>query len=156
MKSLRAGLLGLATVALLVACQGGSLSSEARAIEAVKNADNAFSAQSIKGGLASAFREYALEQAVLLPDDHAALATRENIEQSLAELPASTHLSWSPQGADASGGLGYTWGIYTLTGLSSNGLSTVAYGKYLSVWKEQSGKWKLAAMMLNRSPGPAG
>lgn len=156
MKSLRAGLLGLAAVAVLAACQGGNPSSDAGARAAVKNADNAFSAQSIKGGLASAFQEYALEQAVLLPDDHAALTTRGSIAQSLAALPAGTHLSWSPQGADASGGLGYTWGIYTLTGRSSDGQSTVAYGKYLSVWEKQSGKWKLAAMMLNRSPGPAG
>lgn len=156
MKNLCAGLLGLAAVVLLAACQGGNLSPDAGARAAVKDADSAFSAQSIKGGFASAFHDYALEQAVLLPDDHAALTTRESIAQSLATLPAGTHLSWSPQGADASGGLGYTWGIYTLTGRSADDRNTVAYGKYLSVWKKQSGKWKLAAMMLNKSPGPAG
>lgn len=156
MKSLRAGWLAVAAVVLLAGCQAGGQSADANARAAVKSADNAFSAQSTKNGFASAFRDYALEQAVFLPDDHAPLTTREDIEQSLLALPAGTQLSWSPQGADASGDLGYTWGIYTLTGKSASGQATVAYGKYLSVWKQQSGKWKLAAMMLNSSPGPTG
>lgn len=156
MKRLSAGLLLVAAVMLLVACQGGGSSADSGARAAVKSADNAFSAVSTKDGFAKAFQDYALEQAVFLPDNHAPLTTREDIEKSLVALPPGTQLSWSPQGVGASGGLGYTWGIYTLTGRSPSGQATVGYGKYLSVWKEESGHWKLAAMMLNQSPGPTG
>lgn len=156
MKRLSVGLLLVAAMTLLAGCQGGGASSDGAARAAVKSADNAFSATSTKDGFAKAFQDYALEQAVFLPDNHAPLTTLEEIEKSLVTLPPGTQLSWSPQGADASGELGYTWGIYTLTGRSSSGQATVGYGKYLSVWKEESGQWKLAAMMLNQSPGPTG
>ncbi|MGH8280505.1 MAG: YybH family protein [Gammaproteobacteria bacterium] len=150
------GIFALAVMLLLAGCQGGGAAADAGARAAVKSADNAFSMLSVKAGFASAFRKYALEQAVFLPDGRAPLTSRETIEQSLATLPPGTHLSWSAQGADASGSVGYTWGIYTLTGKNSTGQPTVAYGKYLSVWEKQSGRWELAAMMLNRSPGPMG
>lgn len=154
MHTLRAACVGLLACVLLVACQNGG--KVAAATQELMGTDNAFSALSAQQGLVAAFGRYALDNAVLLPDKRAPLQGRRVIEQSLQSLPAGTSLSWTPQAADASGELGYTWGSYTLTGRDSAGQATAGYGKYLSVWQRQSGDWKLAVMMLNTSPGPAG
>lgn len=154
MNTLRAACVSLFSLLLLAACQGGN--HAAAATQALSQTDSAFSSLSEQQGFASAFARYALDNAVLLPDQRAPLESRKVIEQSLQALPAGTSLSWTLQGADASGNLGYTWGIYTLTGRDASGQATAGYGKYLSVWRQQSGDWKLAVMMLNTSPGPAG
>ncbi|MGH8283079.1 MAG: YybH family protein [Gammaproteobacteria bacterium] len=148
-------LIGVALMALLTGCQGGNNAAIA-ATQSLTRTDNAFSVLSTQRGFAAAFSQYALDDALLLPENRAAIQSKNTIEQSLRNLPAGSTLSWAPQGADASGDLGYTWGIYTLTGSNAAGQSTAAYGKYLSVWKKQSGNWKLSVMMTNQSPGPAG
>ena len=153
MNTLRAACGSLFILLLLAACQGGN---HAAATQALSQTDSAFSSLSAQQGFAAAFARYALDNAVLLPDQRAPLESRKVIEQSLQALPAGTSLSWTLQGADASGNLGYTWGVYTLTGRDSTGQATAGYGKYLSVWQLQSGEWKLAVMMLNTSPGPSG
>ena len=153
MNTLRTICVSLIALWLLAACQGGN---QATAVQALSQTDSAFSTLSSQQGFALAFRRYALDNAVLLPENRAPLESLQVIEQSLQTLPAGTSLSWTLQEADTSGNLGYTWGIYTFTGNNSAGQATAAYGKYLSVWKHQSGDWKLAVMMLNSSPGPAG
>lgn len=153
MNTLRAACVGVVACLLLAACQNGG---SAATTQALTRTDDAFSTLSAQQGFAAAFRRYALDNAVLLPEQRAPLQNRKVIEQSLQALPAGTQLSWTLQGADASGDLGYTWGIYTLTGRDAGGQATAGYGKYLSVWQRQSGDWKLAVMMLNTSPGPAG
>lgn len=153
MHTLRTACFTLVTCVLLAACQNGG---SAIATQALTRTDNAFSTLSAQQGFAAAFRHYALENAVLLPDQRAPLEGRQVIEQSLKALPAGATLSWTPQGGEASGDLGYTWGIYTFTGRDASGQATAAYGKYLSVWQRHAGDWKLAVMMLNTSPGPAG
>ena len=155
MQTLRAACIGLLACVLLAACQNAGKAAAA-ATQALMRTDNAFSTYSAQQGFAAAFGRYALDNTVLLPDKRAPLQGRRVIEQSLQALPAGTSLSWTPQNADASGSLGYTWGTYTLTGRDAAGQSTAGFGKYLSVWQRQSGDWKLAVMMLNTSPGPAG
>lgn len=124
--------------------------------QALLQADQAFSAASVNDGFADAFTHYALIDATLLPQDGTALQGKTQIAQSLAGIPAGTKISWTAQAADASGKLGYTWGIYTSSGTDKRGQPTVAYGKYLSVWQRQGNEWKLKAMMTNQSPGPQG
>lgn len=153
MNTLRAAGVGVVACLLLAACGNGGV---AAATQALTRTDDAFSTLSAQQGFAAAFRRYALDNAVLLPEQRAPLQNRKVIEQSLQTLPAGAQLSWTLQGAGASGDLGYTWGIYTLTGRDVGGQATAGYGKYLSVWQRQSGNWKLAVMMLNTSPGPAG
>ncbi|MGA9852667.1 MAG: nuclear transport factor 2 family protein [Gammaproteobacteria bacterium] len=146
---------GMVLAALLVGCQSGH-NADVASTQSLIRTDNAFSALSAQQGFATAFRRYALDDAILLPENRAALQNRNTIEQSLQNLPASTKLSWTLQHADASGDLGYTWGIYTLIGSNTAAQTMMAYGKYLSVWKKQSGDWKLSVMMTNQSPGPMG
>jgi len=148
-------LVSVVSALLLVACQGGN-NTAAMATQSLMHTDNAFSAMSERQGFAAAFRRYATDDALLLPENRAALKGRATIVANLQGLPAGSALSWSPQGADVSGDLGYTWGIYTLLGSNSAGQATAAYGHYLSVWKKQAGDWRLAVMMVNSTPGPAG
>jgi ketosteroid isomerase-like protein len=140
---------------LLSGCQqhAGSGSTQ---IDSLLNTDKAFSAASVKEGFAAAFSDYAIIDATLLPQGSAAVGGKPQIAQSLAAIPAGTQISWTPQAADVSGKLGYTWGVYTSTGTNSGGQTTLAYGKYLSIWKRENGEWKLNVMMTNQSPGPAG
>ncbi|MGB9429461.1 MAG: nuclear transport factor 2 family protein [Gammaproteobacteria bacterium] len=151
MKSLYVVISGMALALMLAACQGTK-----PADTLLTRTDGAFSMLSEQQGFAAAFQRYALDDAVLLPDNRGPLESRNTIEQSLQALPAGSSLSWTLQGADTSGDLGYTWGVYTFIGGNAAGQTTAAYGKYLSVWKRQSGDWKLAVMMINESPGPAG
>lgn len=155
MKVLRVWVFGMLILGLLAGCdrQHGNAVTEVRS---VMQADRAFSALSAEKGFAVAFSEYATNRALLLPENGAPLRSKATIEQSLKSMPARDTLSWTPQGADASGKLGYSWGVYILTGATQGARATAAYGKYLSVWKQRSGDWKLAAMMINQSPGPSG
>ncbi|HET7395217.1 MAG TPA: nuclear transport factor 2 family protein [Gammaproteobacteria bacterium] len=148
---LMAGLL----VVLLSGCQQHADTASVQTGNLLK-ADKAFSEASLKEGFAAAFSRDAATDAVLLPQGGAAVNGKLQIAQSLAGIPSDTKVSWSPQAGDVSGNLGYTWGIYTVAGINADGRATVAYGKYLSVWKRQDGDWKLTIMMTNQSPGPTG
>lgn len=146
---------GIIILLLVSGCQQHT-HAESTASDALLKADQALSAASAKDGIARAFPRYALVDALLLPQGGVALKGRPQIAKSLANIPSGTRISWTPQSAEASGKLGYSWGIYTTSGVTAGGQSTVTYGKYLSVWKYRDDKWKLAIMMINQSPGPTG
>jgi len=154
-KILQILLVNVISAMLLAGCQGGSNAAYV-ANQTLMRADTAFSAISAQQGVAAAFKQYASSDSLLLPENHAAIEGKAAILENLQGMPAGSMLTWSPQGADVSGDLGYSWGIYTLTGKNSVGQTTAAYGKYLSVWKRQAGDWRLAVMMVNSTPGPAG
>jgi len=154
-KILQILLVNVISVMLLAGCQGGNKTA-LLANQTLIQADQAFSALSAQTGFTAAFKRYATGDALLLPENLAAIKGKAAIIENLQGMPAGSKLSWSPQAADVSGDMGYSWGIYTLTGKDSRGRMTAAYGKYLSVWKRQSGNWQLAVMMINSTPGPAG
>ncbi|HET7922499.1 MAG TPA: DUF4440 domain-containing protein [Gammaproteobacteria bacterium] len=147
--------LTLCVAMLVCGCQSRTATDAAASAELLQ-ADQAFSADSVQQGFAAAFRSHALDDAVFLPQGGAAVHGAAQIAGYLGQVPDDTHISWTPQGGEASGKLGYTWGIYTLSGGGKHDQATLAYGKYLSAWKRRDGHWKLAAMMTNQSPGPAG
>lgn len=155
MKILQILLVNVVSVLLLAACQGGN-NAAVVADQTLMHTDTAYSAMSAQQGFAAAFKQYASDDALLLPENHAAIKGKAAIMGNLQGLPAGSTFTWSPQGVDVSGDLGYSWGIYTLTGKDSAGQATAAYGKYLSIWKRRAGDWQLAVMMLNSTPGPAG
>jgi ketosteroid isomerase-like protein len=154
-KILQILFVNIAIVTLLAGCLGGNTTASV-ADQTLMRADSAFSALSANKGFAAAFEQYATDDTLLLPENGAALKGKTTILKNLQNMPAASALSWSPQGVDVSDDLGYSWGIYTLTGKSQTGQTTVAYGKYLSVWKRQAGDWRLAVMMVNSTPGPVG
>ena len=138
---------------LLAGCQAGN-NAAYNANQALLSTDQAFSNLSAREGVVAAFRRYATNDSLLLPENQAAVSGKAAILSNLKAMPEGSSLTWSPQAADVSGDLGYSWGIYTLTGKNASGQATVAYGKYLSVWKRRAGEWWLAAMMVNSTPGP--
>ena len=135
-----------------VACHDGA--GEARA--SLLETDRAFAALSAEQGFDAAFRKYAADTVVLLPEQAGPIKGKGAVLESLAGVPAGTSFTWTPQTAEAGGEQGFTWGTYRLSGSNARGEPTLAYGKYLSTWKRELGGWKLQAMMLNQSPGPAG
>ncbi len=151
MKILQILFVHVVSVMLLAGCQGRN-NTAFLADQALIQADQAFSSMSAQQGLEPAFKQYASTDALLLPEQHAAIEGRAAILENLQAMPAGSQLTWSPQAADVSGDLGYSWGIYTLTGKDSTGRMTAAYGKYLSVWKRQAGGWRLAVIMINSTP----
>jgi ketosteroid isomerase-like protein len=57
--------------------------------------------------------------------------------------PQKGELEWTPEFADASGELGYTYGPYTYSEKDSTGNTVVAKGYFHTVWKKQkNGTWK--------------
>ncbi|MDE2235101.1 MAG: nuclear transport factor 2 family protein [Gammaproteobacteria bacterium] len=155
MKNQRLLFVYLALILLLAGCQAGNNAAYV-ANQGLVSTDQAFSELSAREGVVAAFRRYATNDSLLLPENQAAISGKAAILSTLKAMPAGSSLTWNPQAADVSGSLGYSWGIYTLTGKDSAGQTTVAYGKYLSVWKRRAGEWWLAAMMVNSTPGPAG
>ena len=155
MKTLQILLVHVISAMLLAGCQGSN-NAAFLADQNLMQADQEFSTLSSQQGITAAFKQYASSDALLLPENHAAIEGKAAIIQNLQGMPASSLLTWSPQAADVSGNLGYSWGIYTLAGKDDAGRTTAAYGRYLSVWKRQAGDWRLAVMMINTTPGPAG
>lgn len=105
-------------------------------------ADKAFSALCEKEGMKSAFIEYLDSNGVLLRPGHMPIVGAAAIDFIIQQSDTGYTLSWQPSFADvsASGDMGYTYGLYTMTW---HGIDSVSYGTYTSIWKKQSdGKWK--------------
>jgi ketosteroid isomerase-like protein len=147
-----AGWFGWLMLPMLAACQGDPGTARASLLAA----DQAFASQSASQGFAAAFQHYAQEDVVFLPDNGAAFQGKAIIERTLAAVPAGATFTWTPQDGRAGISMGYTWGVYELSGKDAAGQRTVAYGKYLAAWKRYNGDWRVQALMLNQSPGPAG
>lgn len=142
----------LVLLLLLAACQDNAGTARTSLLAA----DQAFASQSASQGFAAAFHHYAEEDVAFLPENGAELQGKAAIEKTLATVPAGTTFTWTPQDGRAGISMGYTWGVYELSGKDAFGQRTVAYGKYLAAWKRYNGDWRVQALMLNQSPGPTG
>src|SRR5262245_17657632 len=65
-------------------------------------------------------------------------------------------IRWSPAKADvgSSGDLGYTAGSYRLTKDDPKGTPVTETGKYVAVWKKDSGVWKAVEFIFNADAMP--
>ncbi|HET7306204.1 MAG TPA: nuclear transport factor 2 family protein [Gammaproteobacteria bacterium] len=142
-----AAVLGL----LLSAC--GSSPHASR--QALLTAQSAFQQAAAAHGLAAAFKQYAGERAVFLPNGGAIVQGGAAIAAALAQ---QNHLQvhWVGDEAriGASGDFGSTWGTY-IASTDAGGGRRVGYGKFLAVWGKQDGNWRVVAFMVNASPGAA-
>lgn len=111
-------------------------------------ADRDFSALSASRGAALAFKEYLLPEAVMLPNRGEPMLGIDRIYHSLA---GDYTLRWSPQSGQvaASGDLGYTWGTYVNEYKNERGENITEKGKYLNIWVQKGGKWRVAVDMGN-------
>jgi ketosteroid isomerase-like protein len=118
--------------------------------------DRDFAVLSVQSGAAEAFRQYSLEDLVLLPPNAEPVHGRDNVSQGFVEFDKQFILDWEPQAAEvaASGDLAYSWGTSTGTDRATG--QPAFRGKYLTVWKKGAdGNWKMLADMGNQSPAIA-
>jgi ketosteroid isomerase-like protein len=136
----------------LAGCATASIPSELMRIDAE------FARLSVEKSAAAAFETYLAPDAIELENGGDVLRGKKAIVASLSPAsPAGAFiLSWTPEAADVSGDLGYTWGRFTLQSSAADGTKQMTYGKYVTVWKRQSdGTWKAALDLGNKSPPPA-
>jgi ketosteroid isomerase-like protein len=84
---------------------------------------------------------------------------RDSIYELMKTGDADYVLDWTPRSAEVaqSGELGWTWGEYTVSAKSEDGVPTESWGKYVNVWRKNSaGEWKVIADIGNNSPPPDG
>ena len=102
--------------------------------------DETFSNMSRQNGMKKAFIEYMDSEGILLRPNRPPIIGADAIEFLSQAIDTAYTLTWKPSGGEvsASGDLGFTYGIYTLS-LTD----TTLYGTYVSIWKKQEdGKWK--------------
>ena len=94
------------------------------------------------------------EDAIVLPTNAPAAATKDAIRNTWKDLLASPGLaiSWKTTKVEVakSGDIAYTTGTYELTMNDASGKPVPDHGKYVEVWKKQAdGKWKVVADIWN-------
>ena len=106
-------------------------------------AEISFSTASQQVGTRKALMEYIDSNGVLLRPNTFPLVGADAIDFISQANDSSYNMVWQPKGASiaASGELGYTYGVYSVTPKNKD---TVMYGTYVNIWKKQpDGKWKL-------------
>lgn len=96
-----------------------------------------FAKMADEAGVAAAFYEYAADSAVIGRGGKV-IKGREAIREYYEKnLRPGTRLQWTPDFADVSGDIGYTWGNYTHLVPDSAGNITESHGVFHTVWKRQ-------------------
>ena len=121
----------------------------------VLNADRNFSKMSSEKGVAEAFLYYADEKVIKPNAGQQPLVGKFALLEWYKNNPVDYSLTWEPLKAEASGNLAYTFGGYTLTRKTLDGLrDTIQYGNYVSIWKrKKDGSWRYVLDTGNPTPG---
>jgi ketosteroid isomerase-like protein len=121
----------------------------------ILKADREFSDYSSKNGMKKALELFGDETMVMLRENSMPVVGKAAFNDLYKDFDDSrTTLVWEPLFADvsASGDLGYSYGIYTIT-VTSDSLKTEK-GTYLSIWKkDREGKWKFVVDTGNEGIG---
>jgi ketosteroid isomerase-like protein len=120
----------------------------------VLSADRNFSKMASEKGVAEAFLYYADEKVIKPTSGQQPLVGKFALLEWYKNNPVNYSLSWEPLKAEASGNLGYTFGGYTLTTKTRDGLrDTIQYGNYVSIWKrKKDGSWRYVLDTGNPTP----
>ena len=132
--------------AFLNACQ---MDKSKKSTEQLKNeiiqAEHDFAAMAKEKGMAEAFLAFAAEDAVINRAD-SLIKGKPAIQNYFSnQTLQDVQLAWEPDFVDvaASGDLGYTYGKYTFSAVTSSGKTIQATGIFHTVWKRQpDGSWK--------------
>ena len=132
------------TVFLLAACfeKNEKKNTDSAKAEMIA-AEISFSTASQQMGTRKALMEYIDSNGVLLRPNTFPLVGADAIDFISQANDSTYNMVWQPKGASiaASGELGYTFGVYSVTPKNKD---TVMYGTYVNIWKKQpDGKWKL-------------
>ncbi|WP_425407796.1 YybH family protein [Hyphococcus sp.] len=130
----------------------------AGAVEEMLAADTAFAKMAQDESVPAAFAQYAAEDVWMFPEGGDAYQGREALVERFSTWPDGANLEWFPQeGMAAPGGdFGFTWGRYIFTANTDAAAEgeNVGYGKYVSIWRKESGGWKFVADIGNSGPSP--
>ncbi len=122
-----------------------SQSDMEKEISAIKQTDIDFSNYSKENGMEAAFMKYIADDGVLLRPYSRPVEGRENVKQLFKDRDANFTLTWNPTfgAVSSSDDLGYSYGIYELSGKDEKGESYTRYGTYITIWrKDKDGNWK--------------
>lgn len=143
-------------VAALVLVTGAALAGLKEDLVA---ADKAFSAQSAARGSNAAFLAFMADDARIFGTGNqppiygkAAAVTRFADPRAGNGDPRLNVLSWTPDHAEISGTLGYTDGHWLFVGHDAVGKEFRLTGHYLTVWRNEAGRWKMIADMGTNDP----
>ncbi len=108
------------------------------------NTEKTFAARARSAGIATAFFEFAADNAVISRDS--LIRGPEAIKRFYETRSwINPRLEWAPEFADvsASGDLGYTYGHFSFSAMDSSGKNVTRTGIFHTVWKRQpNGTWK--------------
>jgi ketosteroid isomerase-like protein len=142
-------LVAAVTAAVLLSACGGPTSRQA-----LLDSQHEFEQLAVANGTAAAFERYAADDAWFLPDGRQSIRGRKAIVRALKQgTPPKVRWSGDQAVVSRSATLGSVWGTYVAGAEDKRG-NRVGYGKFLAVWRKGDGRWRIAAFMLNASPGP--
>lgn len=148
-------LLFLVLTILLVQCSTIRTVDVASEKDSILKTDREFSDYSSKNGMKKAFLLFGDETMVMLRENSMPVVGKAAFGDFYKDFDdTQMTLVWEPLFADisASGDLGYSYGIYTMT-IKSDSLKTEK-GTYLSIWKKDStGSWKFVVDTGNEGIG---
>ncbi len=124
---------------LIVSCKAKT----GRDRESIIGTEREFAIMAEEKGIAEAFFHFAADSAVILRGGKL-IKGREAIRDYYdTGLKPGTKLKWTPDFADVSGDLGYTYGKYIHQVPDSSGNIIESHGMFHTVWKRQpDGSWR--------------
>ncbi len=128
--------------------------------EAITAKDKAYGDAVVAGDVEAIMAQYAPE-AVLLPPGaprmEGSAAIRPMFEAWVEEgLPSSMALTTGDVTVSSAGDYAYATGSFSLSGTAPDGSEWGDQGKYLAVWKNIDGDWKMVADIWNSDNPPMG
>ncbi len=141
----------VAFLALAICAAGWAKDPRQELLDTDREFDNVTSREGASGWVS-----YFAEDGVMMPAGGEIIVGRENIRAYVEKnmFAPNVVLRWEPIEAYASGGLGYTYGLYKLSRVEAPGKTASFYGKYTTVWKKVRGRWLVALDIGNASPAP--
>jgi ketosteroid isomerase-like protein len=129
------------SVAILISCNT-SKDSRGKSIAEIIQAEKDFAQLAKEKGMTEAFYAFAADSAVIKRGNQI-IKGKESIKEFYSKQPQSGQLQWSPDFADVTGDLGYTYGKFTFSLKDSTGKVNEVKGYFHTVWKKQKdGTWK--------------
>ena len=127
-------------LAILISCNAPNDKEKSKA--EIIQAEKDFAQAAKEKGIANAFYAFADDSAVIRRGPNV-IKGKESIKAFYDKQPQQGELQWSPDFADVSGDLGYTYGKFIFSSKDSTGKVNEVKGYFHTVWKKQKdGSWK--------------
>jgi uncharacterized protein (TIGR02246 family) len=128
--------------------------------EAIRANDQAFAAGMLAGDVEAVMAQYADEAVVLAPGApmlEGAQAIRDMFGPWLSSSPpTSMTLDGQTVTVASAGDYAHSVGTFTIAGTEPNGVEYSDAGKFVAVWKNVGGDWKMVADIWNSDNPPPG